>query len=88
LGRKRKRARGLSAKRPSSSFEQTRDRGEGSTERPVRPASVIVDALGSAAAGDRGKTERRTRASYPGSHLGRGRPVEAALWRGTGGSGG
>jgi hypothetical protein len=63
--------------------------GEGGlTERPVRPTSVIAGVAGSAAAGDRGETERGSRATYPSSHLGRGRPVEVAPRRGTGGNGG
>jgi hypothetical protein len=59
-------------------LEQGREAG-----RP-RPTAAAAP-RGSAAAGDRGKMERGTRATYPGSHLGRGQPVEVAPWRGMGG---
>jgi hypothetical protein len=69
-------------------FEQNRDTGGGQTTRPVRPAPVIAGALGVGGGRGRGEMERRSRATYSGAHLGRGRLVEVVPRQGTAGGGG
>jgi hypothetical protein len=70
---KRKKGRGSSEKFPSSSP----DPGQGREAGWPWP-TVVGGAPGSAAAGNRGKTEGEMTATYPFSHLGWGRPVEMA----------
>jgi hypothetical protein len=84
----KRRGQGFLAKWPSPSSRTEQRQGRGLTAWPVRSAPVIVGAPGSAAAGGRGETERRSQATYSGAHLGRGRLVEVAPRQGTADGGG
>jgi hypothetical protein len=76
------------AKPPSPSFEQNRDMGGGGIDRAAGPSGVgdwrRPGVGGARGIGENGEEDAAT---YSGSHLGWGRPVEVAPRRGTGGGG-